>query len=374
MAIKLLHTADWQLGKPFSRFADSDAAALLREARLAAVERLATLAAAEEVACVLVAGDVLESEHAEPQLLRKMMHRMAGYAGPWLLLPGNHDPARPGGVWDRFARSGDCPVNVHVLTTPSPFSILDGQLVILPAPLTQKHVTGDPTAWFATAEIAAVALKVGLAHGAVREFLHAEAESPNPLAHDRAETAGLDYLALGDWHSVLQITPRTWYSGTPEPDDFTKSGLGEALLVTLAEPGGTPLVERRATGRYVWQTRSLDLGHGADAAAIEDQLQALLADLAQPGETVLRLTIEGALDLAGRAALETALERLEARLRHLECRLDGLLTAASEADLASLAGEPLVAEVASALTRSADPAAPLALRLLHATWQRLERG
>jgi DNA repair exonuclease SbcCD nuclease subunit len=374
MAIKLLHTADWQLGKPFSRFADSDAAALLREARLAAVDRLAALAAAEEVACILVAGDVLESEHAEPQLLRKMVHRMAGYAGPWLLLPGNHDPARPGGVWDRFARSGDCPANVHVLTTLSPFPILDGQLVILPAPLTQKHASGDPTAWFATADLPTGIHKVGLAHGPIPELLPADAGSMNPIPFDRAEAATLDYLGLGDWHSVRPVTSRTWYSGTPEPDDFTNSGLGEALLVTLAEPGGIPLVERRSTGRYVWQARSLDLGHGADAAAIEDQLQALLSDLAQPGETVLRLTLEGALDLAGRAALETALERLEARLRHLECRLDGLLTAASEADLASLAGEPLVAEVASALTRSTDSAAPLALRLLHATWQRLERG
>ena len=374
MAIKLLHTADWQLGKPFSRYADTDVAALLREARLAAVERLAAHAAAEEVACVLVAGDVLESEHAEPGLLRKMVHRMAGFAGPWLLLPGNHDPARPGGVWDRFARSGDCPTNVHILAEPEPFPLLDGRLVVLPAPLTQKHVTGDPTAWFETAEAAAGVHKVGLAHGAVREFLHAEALSTNPIALDRAARAGLDYLALGDWHSVLEITPSTWYSGTPEPDDFTRSGHGEVLLVTLAEPGGIPLVERRSTGRYVWRTRSLDLGHGVDAAAIDDHLQALLADLAQPGETVLRLTLEGALDLAGRAAVETALERLEAGLRHLETRLGGLVTEASEADLASLASEPLIAEVASALTRSADPAAPLALRLLHATWQRLERG
>jgi DNA repair exonuclease SbcCD nuclease subunit len=374
MAIKLLHTADWQLGKPFSRFAESDAAALLREARLTAVERLAAIAAEEAVACVLVAGDVLESEHAEPQLLRKMVHRMAGFPGPWLLLPGNHDPARPGGVWDRFARAGECPANIHVLGAAEPFPLEGGRLVVLPAPLTQKHAAGDPTAWFETAEIAAGALKVGLAHGAVREFLPGAAESANPIALDRAATAGLDYLALGDWHSVLQIEPRTWYSGTPEPDDFTRSGRGEVLLVTLGEPGGTPRVERRSTGRYVWQARSLDLGHGADAAAIDDQLQGLFADLAQPGETVLRLTLEGALDLAGRAALETALERSAARLRHQETRLDGLVIAASEADLASLAGEPLVAEVAAALIRSSDPAAPLALRLLHATWQRLERA
>jgi DNA repair exonuclease SbcCD nuclease subunit len=374
MAIKLLHTADWQLGKPFTRFAERDVAALLREARLAAVERIAALAAEAEVAAVLVAGDVLESEHAEPGLLRRMVHRMAGFPGPWLLLPGNHDPARPGGVWDRFRQSGDCPANVHVLSEPRPITLADGRLVVLPAPLTQKHVTGDPTEWFETAEVPAGAVKVGLAHGSVPALLPETAGGPNPIALDRAERAGLDYLALGDWHSVLQIGARTWYSGTPEPDDFTKSGLGEVLLVTAEGPGSTISVERRRTGRHEWRATTLDLGQAADMRVIEDQLQALLTSLATPGETVLRLTLEGALDLAGRLALEAALEQLEARLRHLETRLGGVATKASETDLAALATEPLLAEVAEALNRSDDPAAPLALRLLHGTWQRLERG
>ena len=374
MAIRFLHSADWQLGKPFTRFADGDVAALLREARLAAVEQIAALAAAENVAAVLVAGDILESEHAEPGLLRRMVHRMAGYAGPWLLLPGNHDPARPGGVWDRFRQSGDCPANVHVLTEPQPLALADGRLVVLPAPLTQKHLSGDPTAWFEMAEVPAGVIKVGLAHGSVPALLPETAGGTNPIALDRAERAGLDYLALGDWHSVLQVGPRTWYSGTPEPDDFTRSGLGEVLLVTAHGPGSTVSVEQRRTGRHEWRAGTLGLGHAADQAMIEDQIEALVAAFRTPGETVLRLTLEGALDLAGRAALDAALERLEARLRHLETDGEGLATAASDADLAALATEPLLAEVADALGRSEDPAAPLALRLLHGAWQRLERG
>ena len=373
MAIRLLHTADWQLGKPFGRFA-GDIGAVLRDARFAAVGTLAELARRHQVAAVLVAGDMLDSEHLDPRHLRRMAAQMQPFTGPWLLLPGNHDPARPGGVWDRFARSGDCPPNVHVLGLPEPFPLLAGRLQILPAPLTQKHVTGDPTAWFDTASLPAGAVKVGLAHGAVRELLQEAAESPNPIALDRAARAGLDYLALGDWHSVLQIGPATWYSGTPEPDDFTRSGTGEALLVTLDGPGAPPRVERQRIGRYLWRQQTLELGHAADADAIADQVAALLAGLAEPDATVLRLGVEGALDLAGTAALEAALDRLEARLRHLERNLDGLVATASDTDLAAFAGEPLVAEVAEALGRATDPAAPLALRLLHATWQRLERS
>jgi DNA repair exonuclease SbcCD nuclease subunit len=323
---------------------------------------------------VLVAGDVLDHEHAEPGLLRRMVHRMAGFPGPWLLLPGNHDPARPGGLWDRFAASGDCPENVRLLIRPEPMTLLDGRLVVLPAPLLQKHVSGDTTAWFDTAVLPAGAVKVGLAHGGVPALLPGQSESPNPIALDRAERAGLDYLALGDWHSVLQVGPRTWFSGTPEPDDFTRSGQGQALLVTLPGPGQPVTVRALETGRHAWQARKVDLGHGPAVGAIGDQLDALVAGLAAPGETVLRLTLEGALDLAGRAALEAALGRLEARLRHLEVQDEGLLTAASEADLAAMASEPLLAEVVAALAESEDPAAPVALRLLHQTWQRLEPG
>lgn len=374
MAIKLLHTADWQLGKAFTRFAGGDLPALLREARLAVIERIAAIAGEADVAAVLVAGDVLENEHAEAALLRRMVHRMAAFTGPWLLLPGNHDPARPGGVWERFVASGDCPENVHVLAEPRPFSLEHGRLLVLPAPLTQKHVAGDPTDWLGTAALPARALKVGLAHGPTAELLPEKATTANPIARDRAERAGIDYLALGDWHSTLQVGPRTWYSGTPEPDDFTRSGLGEVLLVTLDEPGVPPRIERRQTGRHVWLQRHVGLGYAVDVTTVDDRLQALLATLEIPGDTLLRLTIDGSVDLAGRAVVEDALERIAASLRHLDIRLDGLETSPSEADLAAFASEPFLAEVAAALQRSDDPAAPLALRFLHGTWQRLGRA
>lgn len=371
MALKILHSADWQLGKAFTRFGDGDLPALLREARLAVVERLAAIAAENEVAAVLVAGDVLESEHAEPALLRRMVHRMAGYRGPWLLLPGNHDPARAGGIWERFEKSGDCPANVRVLSEPRPVPLEDGQLLVLPAPLTQKHVAGDPTAWFDSADLPAGALKVGLGHGPAAGILPEQAASANPIARDRAERSGLDYLALGDWHSILQVGPRTWYSGTPEPDDFTRTGLGEALLVTLDGPGAPPRIERQRTGRHIWRHERLDIGVAPNPAAIEDQLEALVGKLERPGETVLRLAVEGLVDLATGGAVEAMLDRLAARLRHLDSRLDDLRVEPSETDLAAFAGEPLLAEVAAALERSTDESAPLALRLLHNIWQRL---
>lgn len=57
MPLRLLHSADWQIGRVFSQFEPDDAASLF-EARFHAVERLAALAVENGVDAVLVAGDV----------------------------------------------------------------------------------------------------------------------------------------------------------------------------------------------------------------------------------------------------------------------------------------------------------------------------
>ena len=44
--------------------------------------------------------------------------------------------------------------------------------------------------------------------------------NPAQIPADRVETAGLAFLALGDWHGQLGIGPRTWYAGTPEAEAF----------------------------------------------------------------------------------------------------------------------------------------------------------
>ena len=53
------------------------------------------------------------------------------------------------------------------------------------------------------------------------------------ITSEEARRAGLDYLALGDWHRTLQIGPATWYAGTPEADRFNSQEIGQALLVEI---------------------------------------------------------------------------------------------------------------------------------------------
>lgn len=51
--LRLIHTADWQLGKPYGRF-DSDVRAALSEARFDAIDAIGKAAAEHDVTHVLV--------------------------------------------------------------------------------------------------------------------------------------------------------------------------------------------------------------------------------------------------------------------------------------------------------------------------------
>ena len=95
---RILHTADWQIGRQYGSFEPEDAAALA-DARFGAVERLADLAATNGVDVVLVAGDVFDAQGVSPRTIRRLFNAMAGFSGPWVMIPGNHDAALAEGVW-----------------------------------------------------------------------------------------------------------------------------------------------------------------------------------------------------------------------------------------------------------------------------------
>lgn len=348
MSISLVHTADWQLGKAFGALC-SEAQGRLRDARFEAVQKVGVLARERRADAIVVAGDVFDSGTAADPTLRRALIAMESFAGPWVLLPGNHDPATAEGVWVRLRRLG-LPDNVIVADQPQPVVLAGGRLVVLPAPLVRNNETDDLTAWFDTAPAAPGAVRVGLAHGSIPSRLPADADARNPIADDRAARAGLDYLALGDWHGTLRIDARTWYAGTPEPDRAKDNDPGNALLVRLDRPGGEPVIEPVAIGRYRWHAVRRTVHRGEDVTVLSDDLRALGSPL---DRHVVDLTLEGTLDFATHAALTAALEDLAARLCDLRVDQGRLDVLHSEDDLQQI---PATGFVGSALARLREAA------------------
>ncbi|MCE7030506.1 metallophosphoesterase family protein [Jiella avicenniae] len=372
--IRLLHTADWQIGKPFGGF-DEERRVELRAARFAAVGRIAALAAGRQVDAVLVAGDAFDDNTVAERDVNRVLDQMAAFPGPWVFLPGNHDTAVTGSVWGRLrslaARRGL--TNVIVADEPAPIVLPDGRLAILPAPLVRRHEGADLTRWFDQAETPEGAVRVGLAHGALENRLPEGADAGNPIAETRAETARLDYLALGDWHGFLAgIAPRTAYAGTPEPDRYPANEPGFVALVELDGPGEVPRIERVPVAHYLWEARAERLE--GDVGGLDP----LFASFAEPGRTLLKLTLAGSLPLRERLRLEETLGHWRDRFFCLDIRDDDLFDEPDEDDLDRIDLSGFVRTAVETLrAKAADPADPeretaqLALRMAYVEHRRL---
>lgn len=339
---KILHTADWQIGRAYGTFDPEDAVALA-EARFAAVERLAVLATSEGVDAVVVAGDVFDAQTVSARTIRRLFHALEGYAGPWVILSGNHDAALAESVWTHAARLGVVPGNVHLALSPKFIELAEQRIAVLCAPLTQRHTYGDLTEWFDGAVTPAGWLRIGLAHGAVQGLLAEDLDSANPITADRALRARLDYLALGDWHGTKRIDDRTWYSGTPEPDRFRSNDSGNALLVQIDQPGETPTVRAVRTAQHRWRQLTHRIAVASDLDALLESLSKALAS------DVLDLAVTGQVDLADHARLRAALGMAEGRVRCIRTDLAALQLAPTATDIAALHADGYLGEVLAEL-------------------------
>ena len=375
MGVSFVHTADWQLGKAFGA-AGEGAQGALRDERFRAVTRLGALASERLADAVLVAGDVFDSGTAGDQTLRRALVAMESFSGPWVLLPGNHDPATAEGVWARLRRFGPA-ANIIIADRPEPVVVAEGRLAVLPAPLCRKNEAADLTCWYDAAPLASGSVRVGLAHGSIVSRLPADDAARNPIADDRATCAGLDYLALGDWHGTLRIDGRTWYSGTPEPDRAKDNNPGNALVVRIDRPGAVPVVEPVAVGGYRWHAISRALHRRDDVAVLAEDLRALGSPL---DRHVVELALEGTVDFATRAALTSALDDLAVRLCDLRFDDTRLTVLHSDDDLKQI---PATGYIGSALARLRETArgpepqaalAEVALRILYQECRQAHAG
>lgn len=297
---RFIHTSDWQIGKVF-RFVDNTTMGLLQEARLRVITRIGELAEQHDAAHVLVAGDVYDMEALSPRSLNQPLERMRNFPDiQWHLLPGNHDPHRPNGLWDRLLQKG-LPDNVHAHISEEPFTLSRQKAAIMPAPLFHRRSLDDPTAWMDAADLPDTLIRIGLAHGTVAGFGSDDRDVPNYIDPARPERAGLAYLALGDWHGQKRISERCWYSGTPEIDAFSVKEGGQALLVEISQASAPPIVTPLPTGHYTWATHAAQLNSRADV----DYLAGMLRGTGDALDRVLLdLSVEGAVSLETRRHFE----------------------------------------------------------------------
>lgn len=385
MSVTFLHTADWQLGKPFAGVADVQKRSLLQHERLAVIQRIGQQARDHHAAFVLVAGDLFDSPSATKATVSAACSAIGALGLPVYAIPGNHDHGGPGSLWEQefFQRErNQLAPNLTVLLKPEPLVL--PQAVLFPCPLLRRHEASDPTAWLRSSQEFGPRFgdlpRIVLAHGSVLHFggLPDEEESaggaPNLIELPRLSEREFDYVALGDWHGAKEVGTKAWYSGTPELDRFVKGqdhNPGNVLVVEAGR-GQAPRVQCLRTGAIGWHEVVFDFADDAGLPRLTDLVAGRIGPRANLD--LLRLELKGALGIEAATRLDQLIETWEARL--LRVKLDHQCTIApSPAELAGLtqrAGDPLIARVATRLATlaagdsEAAAIARAALRELHA--------
>ncbi|WP_367870964.1 exonuclease SbcCD subunit D [Luteolibacter sp. Populi] len=362
MSLVFLHTADWQLGKPFASTRDEAKRHLLMQERIHAVQRMGEAVKASGAAFVVVAGDLFDSSQATKPTVSAACQAIGALKVPVYVIPGNHDHGGPGSVWEQefFLREkNELAPNLRLLLKPEP--LVTQHAILFPAPLLRRHESGDPAAWIRAA-LEDPALPQGLprivlAHGTVQGFGTQEADdedlpgTANFIDLARLPGEALDYIALGDWHGTKQITDKAWYSGTPEIDRFPR-GEGNRpgyLLKVTAGRGTMPVVEELRSGRFEWRELAFRFPDDASLDLLVERLDELLGP--RGGEHLLQLRLDGSLGIAAAERLKKILESLESRLLRLKL-YDRTTVAPTEEETAALtrrAADPLIVAVAGQL-------------------------
>ena len=302
--IRFIHTADWQIGMKAAHVGSS--AETVRGERLKAARRVVEAARQREVDFLLVAGDTFEDNAVDRVLVQKVVDTLAQFRGPVYIIPGNHDPLVPGSVWDH--RAWQSSPHVRVLTEAAPVEVGGGTLY--PSPVFQKHSLNDPTRWISAHDSAGIA--IGMAHGTVEGVSQDVADYP--IHRDAAGRGGLDYLALGHWHSTAFFpdtsgATRMAYSGTHETTRFGERDSGNVLLVEIDKRGAPPQLTTIRTGGLRWELREEELREASDATRLRETIDAW----SDPGTTLLDLRLKGVTYRESQAELLRIDEVLKAR-------------------------------------------------------------
>ena len=286
--LRLVHTADVHLG---ARHADlGEQAAAQRERQFAAFRATIDLALAERVDVVLIAGDLFDSNTQPRRSVERVaaeLRRLADAKIRTVLIPGTHDVYDRASIYrihDLKALAGSTPDDdlVTVLTPDRPIAHLRSCDVVVHGPVFAtkraphsplddihvEHSGPDAATWH-----------VGLVHGALAIPGRTDRDEVVFTAEEIG-ASGLDYLALGHWHSTQQgkAGATTWaYSGAPEPVAVTQDGAGRALVVTLEDVVGKRdvAVEARAVSRTRFEKLDVDATTLADQPMLVSRLDTL---------------------------------------------------------------------------------------------------
>lgn len=242
--MKILHSADWHLDSPFTRFSGEQRAFLQREL-LRIPRKIADLCRRENCDLMLLSGDLFDGPYTKNSC-DELRFWLEECGVPVFISPGNHDYVEPGSPWleERW------PDNVHIFT---------GELSSVSLPELDCRVWG---AGYRSMDCP------GLLEGfraACREnytlgVIHGDpvqANSPYcPVTDSQVRNSRLNYLALGHIHKAGSFTAGTTlcaWPGSPMGRGYDETGNRGAYIVSLDDGANVRFVPLDTPRFYDWE-------------------------------------------------------------------------------------------------------------------------
>jgi len=283
--LRIIHTADVHLGARHDDLGEQ--AAGQRERQFAAFKAAVDLAIAEKVDLFLIAGDLFDSNVQPRRSVERVaaeLKRLADARIRSVIIPGTHD------CYDRASiyRAYDLPAMAGVNPDEGMVTVLDPDHPSVHLPTIDTVVHGQvfgtkraphsplrEIAAAVTAEPAAT-WHIGMVHGSLAIAGKTDADEV-VITTEEIAASGLDYLALGHWHSAKLGKAGSVayaYAGAPEPIALDQDRAGKVLLVALDERSGgrAVSVEERQVGRTRFDRLELDAATVASQPALVESL------------------------------------------------------------------------------------------------------
>ncbi len=353
--VRFIQTSDWQIGMKGGGL--GEAGPIVREIRIKSIDNVLKAAQEQEADFVLLCGDIFEHNMVSQEDVRSIVSIFNRYPDlPIYLLPGNHDILGADCVYNReiFQRIG----HLTILRTSDPVQV-PGAL-LHPCPVFSKFITQDLTEQIAVVrETDGIHIAVG--HGSLMGKIPVPRweDIALPIDPSCVERTGIDYLALGHWHSHRAFedstgTIRIAYSGTHEQTRYVEDDAGQCLLVQIDEKGDVPKIQPVKTGQLTWLSDEFEMRDSSSLTELKEYLESI-KDM-----DMVRLVVHGELPLECKEELDNILEFQTTIHRNFRVKLEQLdITSTTEPEGRVDLGDPTLneteRELIQLLTDEADP-------------------
>jgi DNA repair exonuclease SbcCD nuclease subunit len=280
--IKVIHTGDLHLGMTFKSLGTKSK--IHRRDCQDVFSNIINLTIKEKANALLIAGDLFDEPNPSKSIITFVIDELKKLKEkeiPVFISTGNHDPYKKESLWFNYS----FPSNVTIFESNNlePKSIGDLQVY----GLAYTNNTKEPLKDFKAEKNDK--FKIGLIHGSTTNIKDDDPEhSYRPITKTQINSSGLDYIALGHFHDLLEVKAKVkcFYSGSPEGLSFKNQSDSGVLIITY--DNGNVSVKPHKTALREFHNIEIDCTKLDNDSEIRKTLQK------NKGENIiLRLIIKG---------------------------------------------------------------------------------